>query len=222
MQLWPVRSPRPVAQKMLADTPLLTGQRVLDALFPAVLGGEQQASAHLTVALARTRLTRCLRANAVVCSCITARVCNALTARQAAGGARHQTALSAVFLSAGTCSIPGAFGCGKTVISQALSKYSNSDGVIYVGCGVSAAFLVVPFCSRLALLDAALLLDAYPGLTQSCGSDNMLHGPAHHQSILLPLTCGCWRHALEVCDIPSLPLLCTPPCRSVAMRWLRC
>lgn len=40
MQLWPVRSPRPVAQKMLADTPLLTGQRVLDALFPAVLGGK--------------------------------------------------------------------------------------------------------------------------------------------------------------------------------------
>ncbi len=39
-QLWPVRSPRPTAQKMLADTPLLTGQRVLDALFPAVLGGE--------------------------------------------------------------------------------------------------------------------------------------------------------------------------------------
>lgn len=39
MQLWPVRSPRPVAQKMLADTPLLTGQRVLDVLFPAVLGG---------------------------------------------------------------------------------------------------------------------------------------------------------------------------------------
>jgi hypothetical protein len=39
-QLWPVRLPRPVAQKMLADTPLLTGQRVLDALFPAVLGGE--------------------------------------------------------------------------------------------------------------------------------------------------------------------------------------
>uniref|UniRef100_A0A7R9VXR1 H(+)-transporting two-sector ATPase n=1 Tax=Chlamydomonas euryale TaxID=1486919 RepID=A0A7R9VXR1_9CHLO len=72
-QLWPVRSPRPVAQKLIADTPLLTGQRVLDGLFPAVLGG--------------------------------------------------------------TCSIPGAFGCGKTVISQALSKYSNSDGIIYVGCG---------------------------------------------------------------------------------------
>ena len=26
-------------------------------------------------------------------------------------------------------------GAGKTVISQALSKYSNSDGIIYVGCG---------------------------------------------------------------------------------------
>lgn len=73
LQLWPVRSPRPVAQKLLANTPLLTGQRVLDALFPSVLGG--------------------------------------------------------------TCAIPGAFGCGKTVISQALSKYSNSDGIIYVGCG---------------------------------------------------------------------------------------
>lgn len=73
LQTWPVRSPRPVAAKLLANTPLLTGQRVLDALFPSVLGG--------------------------------------------------------------TCAIPGAFGCGKTVISQALSKYSNSDGIIYVGCG---------------------------------------------------------------------------------------
>jgi V-type H+-transporting ATPase subunit A len=35
----------------------------------------------------------------------------------------------------GTCAIPGAFGCGKTCISQALSKYSNSDAIIYVGCG---------------------------------------------------------------------------------------
>jgi len=31
--------------------------------------------------------------------------------------------------------VPGAFGCGKTVISQALSKYSNTDCVVYVGCG---------------------------------------------------------------------------------------
>lgn len=52
---------------------------------------------------------------------------------------------------AGTCSIPGAFGCGKTVISQALSKYSNSDGVIYVGCGVSCQ-LLGSLWTRLALL----------------------------------------------------------------------
>lgn len=35
----------------------------------------------------------------------------------------------------GTSAIPGAFGCGKTCISQALSKYSNAECVIYVGCG---------------------------------------------------------------------------------------
>ncbi|KXN73963.1 V-type ATPase [Conidiobolus coronatus NRRL 28638] len=73
MQLWPVRSPRPVAEKLSANHPLLTGQRVLDGLFPCVQGG--------------------------------------------------------------TTAIPGAFGCGKTVISQSLSKYSNSDIIIYVGCG---------------------------------------------------------------------------------------
>ncbi|KAG6813115.1 hypothetical protein H0H92_013969 [Tricholoma furcatifolium] len=73
MQLWPVRAPRPIAEKKTADFPLLTGQRILDALFPCVQGG--------------------------------------------------------------TTAIPGAFGCGKTVISQALSKYSNSDIIVYVGCG---------------------------------------------------------------------------------------
>lgn len=73
MQVWPVRAPRPVAEKHTADHPLLTGQRILDALFPCVQGG--------------------------------------------------------------TTAIPGAFGCGKTVISQAISKYSNSDIMIYVGCG---------------------------------------------------------------------------------------
>merc|ERR1712187_168593 len=35
----------------------------------------------------------------------------------------------------GTAAVPGAFGCGKTVISQALSKYSSADCVVYVGCG---------------------------------------------------------------------------------------
>ncbi|MBN3294776.1 VATA ATPase, partial [Polypterus senegalus] len=73
MQVWPVRQIRPVLEKMPANFPLLTGQRVLDSLFPCVQGG--------------------------------------------------------------TTAIPGAFGCGKTVISQALSKYSNSDIIIYVGCG---------------------------------------------------------------------------------------
>lgn len=71
--VWPVRTARPVADKLAADYPLLTGQRVLDALFPLIQGG--------------------------------------------------------------TCAIPGAFGCGKTVISQSLSKFSNSDVIIYVGCG---------------------------------------------------------------------------------------
>lgn len=39
MQLWPVRAPRPVAEKQTANYPLFTGQRVLDALFPSVQGG---------------------------------------------------------------------------------------------------------------------------------------------------------------------------------------
>ena len=33
-QLWPVRTPRPTTDKLSADFPLITGQRVLDALFP--------------------------------------------------------------------------------------------------------------------------------------------------------------------------------------------
>jgi len=70
---WPVRSPRPSADRLPGEIGLLTGQRVLDAVFPAVQGG--------------------------------------------------------------TCAVPGAFGCGKTVISQSLSKFSNCDAVIYVGCG---------------------------------------------------------------------------------------
>ena len=40
-----------------------------------------------------------------------------------------------LILQGGTTAIPGAFGCGKTVISQSLSKYSNSDVIVYVGCG---------------------------------------------------------------------------------------
>ena len=36
---WPVRQGRPVAEKLAGKTPLLTGQRVLDTLFPTVQGG---------------------------------------------------------------------------------------------------------------------------------------------------------------------------------------
>jgi len=70
---WPVRSPRPITEKLPGNAPLITGLRVIDGMFPSVLGG--------------------------------------------------------------TCAVPGAFGCGKTVISQSLSKFSNSDAIVYVGCG---------------------------------------------------------------------------------------
>jgi len=73
MHQWPVRKPRPTVEKLAGKEALITGQRVIDSLFPSVLGG--------------------------------------------------------------TCAVPGAFGCGKTVISQALAKYSNTDAVVYVGCG---------------------------------------------------------------------------------------
>lgn len=70
---WPVRRPRPITEKLPGAKALTTGLRVIDGMFPSVLGG--------------------------------------------------------------TCAVPGAFGCGKTVISQSLSKFSNSDAIVYVGCG---------------------------------------------------------------------------------------
>ena len=39
MQEWPVRHPRPFAQKYAPDVPLMTGQRILDFLFPLAKGG---------------------------------------------------------------------------------------------------------------------------------------------------------------------------------------
>jgi len=39
MQKWPVRNPRPVMEKFLPDIPLITGQRVLDTMFPIAKGG---------------------------------------------------------------------------------------------------------------------------------------------------------------------------------------
>ena len=73
MQTWPVRRARPYVDKLLPDIPLVTGQRVLDTLFPLAKGG--------------------------------------------------------------TAAIPGGFGTGKTVISQQLSKWSDAQIVVYVGCG---------------------------------------------------------------------------------------
>ena len=39
MQRWPVRIPRPYRRKFVPDRPLLTGQRVIDTLFPLAKGG---------------------------------------------------------------------------------------------------------------------------------------------------------------------------------------
>ena len=38
----------------------------------------------------------------------------------------------------GTCAIPGAAGCGKSTISHAISSWSNSDVIVFVGCGERA------------------------------------------------------------------------------------
>lgn len=73
MQRWPVRKPRPVKRKLTPEKPLVTGQRILDGLFPVAKGG--------------------------------------------------------------TAAIPGPFGSGKTVTQQQLSKWSDTEIVVYIGCG---------------------------------------------------------------------------------------
>ncbi|MCL5434298.1 MAG: V-type ATP synthase subunit A, partial [Candidatus Marsarchaeota archaeon] len=73
MQKWPVRIPRPVKDKLPPEIPLITGQRVIDSLFPVAKGG--------------------------------------------------------------TAAVPGPFGSGKTVIQHQLAKWSDSEIVVYVGCG---------------------------------------------------------------------------------------
>jgi V/A-type H+-transporting ATPase subunit A len=40
MQTWPVRKARPYKTKVPADTPLLTGQRIIDTFFPMAKGGQ--------------------------------------------------------------------------------------------------------------------------------------------------------------------------------------
>jgi V/A-type H+-transporting ATPase subunit A len=39
LRRWPVREPRPVAARLVTSTPLITGQRVIDVLFPIARGG---------------------------------------------------------------------------------------------------------------------------------------------------------------------------------------
>jgi V/A-type H+-transporting ATPase subunit A len=73
MHEWPVRVSRPVVEKLMPDIPLVTGQRILDALFPVAKGG--------------------------------------------------------------TAAIPGPFGSGKTVTQQQLAKWSDTQIVVYIGCG---------------------------------------------------------------------------------------
>lgn len=73
MHEWPVRVSRPVVKKLMPDIPLVTGQRILDALFPVAKGG--------------------------------------------------------------TAAIPGPFGSGKTVTQQQLAKWSDTQIVVYIGCG---------------------------------------------------------------------------------------
>jgi V/A-type H+-transporting ATPase subunit A len=70
---WPVREPRPIKEKLPPNVPLITGQRILDTLFPVAKGG--------------------------------------------------------------TAAIPGPFGSGKTVTQHQLAKWSDTEIVVYIGCG---------------------------------------------------------------------------------------
>ncbi len=72
-QRWPVRRGRPAAARKPLTIPLITGQRVIDTLFPVAKGG--------------------------------------------------------------TVVVPGGFGTGKTMIQHALSKWSDADIIVYIGCG---------------------------------------------------------------------------------------
>ena len=73
IQEWPVRRPRPFAERLTSEVPLIIGQRVIDTFFPVAKGG--------------------------------------------------------------AAAIPGGFGTGKTVTLHKVAMYSDSQVVIYIGCG---------------------------------------------------------------------------------------
>jgi V/A-type H+/Na+-transporting ATPase subunit A len=70
---WPVRLMRPCQKRLPVGGPMITGQRILDTLFPVARGGR--------------------------------------------------------------AALPGGFGTGKTVLQEALAKWSDADVIVYVGCG---------------------------------------------------------------------------------------
>lgn len=72
-QKWPIRQSRPFKRKLVPNTLLTTGQRVIDAFFPITKGGS---------------------------GCV-----------------------------------PGPFGSGKTVVLHQISKWSDADIIIFIGCG---------------------------------------------------------------------------------------
>ncbi|TFF97783.1 MAG: V-type ATP synthase subunit A [Promethearchaeota archaeon] len=73
IQKWPVTKRRPISKRLSLDRPLITGQRVVDLLFPVAKGG--------------------------------------------------------------TVAVPGGFGTGKTVLQQAIAKWSDADLIVFVSCG---------------------------------------------------------------------------------------
>ena len=68
----------------------------------------------------------------------------------------------------GTCAVPGAFGCGKTVISQSLSKFSNSDAIVYVGCGERGNEMAEVLCD-FPELTMTIPDPERPGMTKEVG-----------------------------------------------------
>jgi vacuolar-type H+-ATPase catalytic subunit A/Vma1 len=55
----------------------------------------------------------------------------------------------------GAVCISGAFGCGKTVISQSISNFSSSDTIVYAGCVRATRRKIPRFVLVSGLLPAA-------------------------------------------------------------------